>query len=68
MPKKLYVKWATMFAKRMLETVDPRQIKDLCEPTEESQSTLALLFAMFMETETMEKQKAEDMGANASVQ
>lgn len=64
LPKELYSKWATMFAERIIETVDPRQIQDLCEPTEQNQSTLALLFAMFMETETMEKQKAKDMPAN----
>lgn len=65
LPSELYTKWATMFAERLIETVDHRQIKDLCEPTDDNKSTLALLFAMFMETETMEKQKAKDMGTDS---
>lgn len=61
LPASIYTKWATMFAERMIDTVDHRQIRDLCEKSEENESTLALLFTMFMESETMEKQKAKDL-------
>lgn len=67
LPPELYEKWACLFAEKMLATVDPSHIQELCVPDQANQSTLALLFAMFMESETMEKQKATDLKEYQSV-
>lgn len=61
LPTKIYEKWAGIFADRLLETVPRNQIDELCSGTEVNVASLTLLFAMFMETERMEKQKAKDL-------
>lgn len=61
LPMELYEKWAGLFADKILDTVEPNHIAELCKPTEDNQSTLVLLFAMFMESERMEHQKTLDI-------
>ena len=63
LPTSLYTKWAELFAQRLLETVSPRQINDMCNGTQEGLATLSLVFIMFMESEKMEKIVAEDLAA-----
>ena len=65
LPASLYEKWAGMFADRLLETATSEQIEELCRSTDDNRATLTLLFSMFMESERMEKQKAEDLQALA---
>lgn len=64
----LYDKWATMFIDRLLETVPRNQIEELCSGTTENDSALVLIYIMFMESERMEKQVAEDISAFAPTQ
>lgn len=61
LPAELYAKWAALFADRILETVPGDQVRELCKPTDDNRATITLLFAMFMESERMEKQIAEDL-------
>ena len=61
LPPKIYQKWAEMFADRMLQTVKLDQLEDMCDNTEESNATIALVYLMFMESERMEKQITEDL-------
>ena len=61
LPGSLYEKWIGMFADRLLETVPHDQVADLCRDTEESNATLQAVYAMFMESERMEKTVAEDL-------
>jgi len=60
----LYEKWATMFVDRLFETVPQEQIEDLCRPGEKNRATLLLVYIMFMESERMEKQMAQDLRAH----
>ncbi|SMF15325.1 hypothetical protein [Desulfovibrio gilichinskyi] len=64
----LYEKWAVMFIDRLLETVPKNQIEELCSGTPENDSALVLVYIMFMESERMEKQIAEDISAYAPTQ
>ncbi len=57
----LYEKWANMFIERLLETVPRNQVEELCSGTTENDSALVLVYIMFMESERMEKQVAEDI-------
>lgn len=61
LPAALYEKWVRMFADRLLETVPHDQVADLCQGTDESNATLQAVYAMFMESERMEKTVAEDL-------
>lgn len=61
LPSRIYEKWATLFADRLLETIPEKQLTELCENTDESNGTLMLLYSMFMESERMEKVVAEDL-------
>lgn len=61
LPQALYRRWAMMFAKRLIETVPEEQIDDLCRPTTKDQSTLALIYIMFMESERMVTVVSEDL-------
>ncbi|OBQ45817.1 hypothetical protein [Halodesulfovibrio spirochaetisodalis] len=63
LPPEVYKKWAEMFADRMLQTVKTDQLADMCDNTEESNATIALVYLMFMESERMEKQIAQDLAA-----
>ncbi|EGJ49504.1 hypothetical protein [Desulfocurvibacter africanus] len=60
----LYEKWANMFADRLFETVPEEQIEDLCRSGEKNRATLLLVYIMFMESERMEKQVAQDLRAH----
>lgn len=60
-PMPVYNKWVTLFAERMLETVQHDQLAELCDNTEENNATIALIYIMFMESERMEKQIASDL-------
>ncbi|EMG38220.1 hypothetical protein PCS_01046 [Desulfocurvibacter africanus PCS] len=60
----LYEKWANMFASRLFETVPEEQIEDLCRSGEKNRATLLLVYIMFMESERMEKQVAQDLRAH----
>ncbi|WP_320174370.1 hypothetical protein [Maridesulfovibrio sp.] len=64
----LYDKWANMFVERLLETVPRNQIEELCSGTPDNDSALVLVYIMFMESERMEKQVAEDIAAFAPTQ
>lgn len=61
LPSRMYEKWATLFADRLLETIPETQLAELCRNTEESNSALMLVYSMFMESERMEKVVAEDL-------
>ncbi len=61
LPDTIYKNWAEMFADRMLQTVKTDQLADMCDNTEESNATIALVYLMFMESERMEQQIANDL-------
>lgn len=61
LPSRIYEKWATLFADRLLETISAKQLSELCKNTDESNGALMLLYSMFMESERMEKIVAEDL-------
>jgi len=61
LPDTVYKKWAAMFADRMLQTVKTTQLSEMCDNTEESNATIALVYLMFMESERMEQQIASDL-------
>lgn len=61
LPSTLYEKWVDMFAHRLLETVPHDQLRELCRNTPESNASLQLVYAMFMESERMEKEVADDL-------
>ena len=61
LPPALYRKWAGLFAERLLETIPQNQLEELCNGGEDNNATLALVYLMFMESERMEKQVAEDL-------
>lgn len=54
-------KWIGMFVDRLFETVPAGQIALLCDGSEENEAALALAYVMFLESERMEKQMAEDL-------
>ncbi len=56
-------KWIGMFVDRLFETVPEEQIALLCDGSEENGAALALAYVMFLESERMEKQMAEDLAA-----
>ncbi|WP_428560487.1 MAG: hypothetical protein ACP59X_16695 [Solidesulfovibrio sp. DCME] len=56
-------KWVGMFVDRLFETVPREQIAILCDGSEENEAALALAYVMFLESERMEKQMAEDLAA-----
>jgi hypothetical protein len=57
----LYRRWARMFAERMFETVPRDQIELLCDKSADNEAALGLAFIMFLESERMERQMAEDL-------
>ncbi|EPR38677.1 hypothetical protein dsx2_0486 [Desulfovibrio sp. X2] len=59
----LYAKWIGMFADRLLETVPAAQVEELCSGTRENDAALLLVFLMYLESATMERQMAEDLKA-----
>ena len=63
LPVSLYRKWVDMFVDRLLETVCPPQIEELCRGTPESDASLLLVYVMFMESARMERVVAHDLKA-----
>ncbi|MDR1125897.1 MAG: hypothetical protein LBM64_07545 [Deltaproteobacteria bacterium] len=61
LPESLYRKWIGLFIDRMLATVEPAQIKDLCSGGEKNAAALGMLYMLFMESERMEKQVPADL-------
>lgn len=59
----LYRRWIGMFLERLFETATPEQLAVLADGSEENAAALALAFVMFLETERMERQMAEDLQA-----
>jgi HPt (histidine-containing phosphotransfer) domain-containing protein len=59
----LYEKWVAMFIDRITETVPAEQLELLCDGSEESNASIVLVYIMFLESERMEKQIAEDLAA-----
>jgi len=59
----LHEKWASMFAARLVETVPGNQVALLCDGAPENGAALTLAYLMFLESERMEKQIAEDLEA-----
>lgn len=57
----LYEKWVAMFIDRMFETVPVEQVRVLCDGTRENTATLLLVYLMYIESATMEKQIDEDL-------
>lgn len=57
----LYGKWIGMFVDRLFETLPPQQLELVCDGAEENNSALVLAYIMFLESERMEKQIAEDL-------
>lgn len=68
LPESLYGKWAAMFADRLQETVPHEHLAALCDGSEDNDATIALVYVMFMESEKMERQVAEDLHALGIVQ
>lgn len=62
-PTSVYEKWVAMFADRLLATLPEPQLVELCDGAEDNDATIALVYVMFMESERMEKQIAEDLHA-----
>ncbi|KHK03317.1 hypothetical protein [Desulfovibrio sp. TomC] len=63
LPLALTEKWVGMFIARLLETVPHVQVAELCDGSAENEAALALAYVMFLESERMEKQMAEDLAA-----
>lgn len=59
----LYRRWTHLFAARLLETVPRDQLEHLCDGGQANDASLLLVFIMFLESERMEKQTAEDLEA-----
>jgi hypothetical protein len=60
----LYAKWVNMFLDRLFETVPPEQIELIADGSEENNAAASLAYLMFLESERMEKQVAEDLAAH----
>lgn len=59
----LYRRWIGMFLDRLFETAKGEQLEILGDGGEENGAALALAFVMFLESERMERQMAEDLQA-----
>ncbi|WP_029893822.1 hypothetical protein [Desulfohalovibrio reitneri] len=59
----LYEKWVGMFCDRLFETVPMEQVEELCKGDRENTAALTLVYIMYLESATMEKQMAEDLAA-----
>lgn len=60
-PQSVYEKWIGLFADSLAQTVDGKILAELCNGTKESNASLSLVYLMFMESQRMEKQIAEDL-------
>jgi hypothetical protein len=59
----LYAKWVNLFLDRLFETVPEEQIALLGDGSQENNAAAALAYIMFLESERMERQIAEDLAA-----
>lgn len=59
----LYAKWVNMFLDRLFETVPMNQIELIADGSEENNAAALMAYLMFLESERMEKQVAEDLAA-----
>lgn len=59
----LYRRWIGMFIDRLLQTATDEQLIVLCDGSGENGGALALAFVMFLESERMERQMADDLRA-----
>lgn len=57
----LYRKWITMFADRLLETVDKKALRELCNGEVDNNAAMVLAYVMFLESARMEKQIDKDL-------
>lgn len=57
----LHARWINLFLDRLFETVPPEQIGELCTASRKNTATALLVYIMFMESERMEKQVAQDL-------
>ncbi|WP_022660415.1 hypothetical protein [Paucidesulfovibrio longus] len=57
----LYAKWVNMFLDRLFETVPVEQIEILADGSEQNNAAAIMAYLMFLESERMEKQVAEDL-------
>ncbi|MGE4292566.1 MAG: hypothetical protein AB7E32_10185 [Desulfovibrio sp.] len=57
----LYAKWVNMFLDRLFETVPQEQIEILADGSEQNNAAAVMAYLMFLESERMEKQVAEDL-------
>lgn len=63
LPQSLYEKWIGMFADRLLETIPRDQLEELCNGTQNNNTTLGMVYLLFMESARMEEQTARDLAA-----
>lgn len=57
----LYAKWVNLFLDRLFEMVPAEQIEILADGSEENGAAAIMAYLMFLESERMEKQVAEDL-------
>lgn len=60
-PRSLYLRWVELFVGRLLETIPADQLQELCNGQTSNNATLRMVYLMFMESERMEKQVADDL-------
>jgi len=63
----LHRKWIGLFVDTLLSTADMGQVAILCDGTEANNAALALAYVMFLESERMEAQMAEDLAGIESL-
>ena len=61
LPQSLYEKWIGMFSDRLLETIPRDQLKELCNGTINNDTTISMVYLLFMESARMEEQTARDL-------
>jgi hypothetical protein len=62
-PEELTQKWIGIFVDRLFETVPPAQIEILCDGSPDNEAALVMAYVLFLESERMERQMAEDLAA-----
>lgn len=62
-PLELTEKWIDLFVDRLFEMVPIDQIGLLCDGSPGNEAALVLAYVMFLESERMERQMAEDLAA-----
>lgn len=64
LPDSLYAKWAGQCVDRMFETVPRPRILSLCEPSQDNEAAIVLIYLMFMESARMEEEVGKDLTAH----